>query len=91
MDMAFNIAVSPAQKAGDDLSAYVYRIEHHPSFGRLTHIRMFAGKLGVRDEISLNPRGNQLIANKNPREQTVNEKITQNKLIILVLHFIIIL
>jgi ribosomal protection tetracycline resistance protein len=32
------------------VSALVYRVEHHPSLGRLAHVRLFGGRLVVRGE-----------------------------------------
>ncbi|MCL2708169.1 MAG: hypothetical protein FWF03_03530, partial [Defluviitaleaceae bacterium] len=36
---------------GAEPSAFVYRVEFHPTLGKLAHVRMFGGRLAVRDEI----------------------------------------
>ena len=53
--LSFAVSVMrPADSDPDgELSALVYRIEHHPSLGRLAHVRMFGGRLSVRDEIKI--------------------------------------
>lgn len=36
-------------------SAYVYQVTHHKTFGKLAHVRVYAGSVSVRDEVK-NPR-----------------------------------
>jgi ribosomal protection tetracycline resistance protein len=59
-----------AKPAGGDesgsLSALVYRVEHHAALGRLAHLRVFGGRISVRDEIENNTKGKK-------------EKVTQIK------------
>lgn len=40
-----------------DLSALVYRIDHHPGLGRTAGVRVFAGSLAVRDSVENISRG----------------------------------
>jgi ribosomal protection tetracycline resistance protein len=66
MDWLIGLA-KPAEGDPDGpLSALVYRVEHHPTLGKLAHTRLFGGKVAVRGEMENSGTG-------------VREKVSQIK------------
>lgn len=52
MDLVVHIAKPADTDDTGALSALVYRVEHHPSWGRLAHVRLFGGRINIRDVIT---------------------------------------
>ncbi len=51
----------PASQGGADrpFSALVYKLEHDPKLGALAHVRLYGGRVGVRDSLYNNRTGQQ--------------------------------
>jgi ribosomal protection tetracycline resistance protein len=63
---------SPKDLDNEELSAFVYKISHHKTLGKMAHIKLFSGKIESRDEI--------LNISTNKREKiTVIKKLINGK------------
>jgi ribosomal protection tetracycline resistance protein len=68
------------EKSSDKLSALVYKIQHHPTLGRLAYVRVFDGELKVRDNIlnvSANSEGKIAQIKKSDVGRLVDHSIIQ--------------
>lgn len=78
---------SSQRRATDDLCGIIFKIEHDKSLGKVSHIRLFGGKISNRDEIEIfSPAdaqaqfsGDENAAVEIERKPPVKEKISQIK------------
>nr|NQU93149.1 TetM/TetW/TetO/TetS family tetracycline resistance ribosomal protection protein [Bacteroidota bacterium] len=59
LDAIVDLLPQPETFAGDTLSALVFKVEHDKSLGRLAYVRVFSGKIKVRDTVWNHTRQNQ--------------------------------
>ena len=77
---------SSVYKATDELSGVIFKIEHDKSIGKISHIRLFGGRIENRDRVTLvtpddpkrkNPEGEENDAVEIENEAPPAEKVSQ--------------
>ena len=86
LDFMTSCMPSAARRATGDLSGIIFKIEHDRQMGKISHIRLFGGKIANRDEVTLlrpadprltNPEGEEDDAVALAEKPPVSEKVSQ--------------
>ncbi len=71
------------RRSEESLSGIIFKIEHDKALGKISHIRLFGGKIATRDEIELIPSEKKRLtvtdAVDTEDKKTIKEKVSQIK------------